>query len=343
MVPQELGKAYFSLAYSIDSVSTGKFRKLIVAKPIVDVVTQEELTRKEYDKYEDMVKDYIKDVLGGFAEEKTIDDLFSSGKIEVLDSRYLRGRSFNDSIIFLDDVQLMKPESVLELFIRAGNNSRLIIAGDPVFQTLSDEADPSEIIREVLLNEKDAKVVDLGIKDIVRAGTKRGIRLLLEYKLRSRKLSEAEKKVMDSAKIRAPDADIITVVEFSEEKKKLNITSEHVPDALIVVKEGNAGRLIGKSGERINGIESDTKMKVRVVELKLDFKDIIRAVHPLPWVVKHVDNVDFQGNELVVRLKKEFGGFIGQKGVNIRLVEYVIKQMFNVGVRVIQPSEENQS
>jgi len=238
LVPQELGKAYFSLAYSIDSVSTGKFRKLIVAKPIVDVVTQEELTRKEYDKYEDMVKDYIKDVLGGFAEEKTIDDLFSSGKIEVLDSRYLRGRSFNDSIIFLDDVQLMKPESVLELFIRAGNNSRLIIAGDPVFQTLSDEADPSEIIREVLLNEKDAKVVDLGIKDIVRAGTKRGIRLLLEYKLRSRKLSEAEKKVMDSAKIRAPDADIITVVEFSEEKKKLNITSEHVPDALIVVKEG---------------------------------------------------------------------------------------------------------
>ena len=340
MVPQELGKAYFSLAYSIDSVSTGKFRKLIVAKPIVDVVTQEELTRKEYDKYEDMVKDYIKDVLGGFAEEKTIDDLFSSGKIEVLDSRYLRGRSFNDSIIFLDDVQLMKPESVLELFIRAGNNSRLIIAGDPVFQTLSDEADPSEIIREVLLNEKDAKVVDLGIKDIVRAGTKRGIRLLLEYKLRSRKLSEAEKKVMDSAKIRAPDADIITVVEFSEEKKKLNITSEHVPDALIVVKGGNAGRL---SGERINGIESDTKMKVRVVELKLDFKDIISAVHPLPWVVKHVDSVDFQGNELVVRLKEESGGFIGQKGVNIRLVEYVIKQMFNVGVRVIQPSEENQS
>jgi hypothetical protein len=48
-------------------------------------------------------------------------------------------------------------------------------------------------------------------------------------------------------------------------------------------------------------------------------------VHPLPWVVKHVDNVDFQGNELVVRLKKESRGFIGQKGVNIRLVEYVIK------------------
>ena len=79
------------------------------------------------------------------------------------------------------------------------------------------------------------------------------------------------------------------------------------------------------------------------MELKLDFKDIIRAVHPLPWVVKHINNVDFQGNELRVRLKKESGGFICQKGVNIRLVEYVIKQMFNVGVKVIQPTEENQS
>ncbi|MFP3234225.1 MAG: KH domain-containing protein [Sulfolobaceae archaeon] len=51
---------------------------------------------------------------------------------------------------------------------------------------------------------------------------------------------------------------------------------------MIVVKEGYVGRLIGKSGERINGIESDTKMKVRVMELKPDFKDIIRAVYPLP-------------------------------------------------------------
>ncbi|WP_255424869.1 PhoH family protein [Sulfolobus sp. E11-6] len=44
--PTGTGKSLFSLAYGIDSVISGKYKKLIVAKPIVDVVTQEEVTKK---------------------------------------------------------------------------------------------------------------------------------------------------------------------------------------------------------------------------------------------------------------------------------------------------------
>jgi len=338
--PTGTGKSLFSLAYGIDAVNSGKFRKLVVAKPVVDVVTQEELTKKDIENYELVVKEYIKDVLGGFIEEKSLDDMFNSGKIEILDSRYLRGRSFNDSIVFLDDVQSMKPESVLELFIRAGKNSRVIIAGDPIFQSLRDvKQDPSALLREVLLNEKNAKVVDLGIKDIVREGAKRGLKLLLEYKLRSRSMNELEKKIYETVKVHAPDGDVITVVEFFDEKKKLGITQEYVPDSLIIVKEGYAGRVIGKNGERVNDIEKDTGNKVRVVELKLDFKEFIKAVHPIPWIIKHIEDIDFQGNELAVKLKKETGAFMGQKGAYIRLVDYVIRKLFGVGVKVILPEE----
>jgi phosphate starvation-inducible protein PhoH len=291
--------------------------------------------------YEDLVKMYMKDVLGGFAEEKIIDDLINSGKIEILDSRYLTGRSFNDSILILDDVQSMKAESVLELFIRVGKNTRVIIAGDPIFQALNNvTGDPSAILREILLNEKNAKVIDLGIKDIVREGAKRGLRFFLEYKLRSRKMSDIEKKIYDNIFIHAPDADVITVVEFSDEKAKLNINYENVPDSLIIVKEGSAGRVIGKNGERINNIEKDVSKKLRVVELKLDFKELIRAVHPVPWIIKHIEDVDFVGNELAVKLKKESGAFMGQKGVHVRFLDYVIRKLFGVGVKAIVPEEE---
>ncbi len=338
--PTGSGKSLFSLAYGIDAVSSGKYRKLIVSKPIVDIVTQEEITPKDFSTYRDLIVTYIKDVLGGFAEEKVIDDLFSSGKIEILDSRYMRGRSFNNSLIFVDDIQLMRAESVLEIFIRMGKDSRLIVAGDPVFQSLRNiRDDPSSLIREILINEKDAKVVDLGVKDIIREGAKRGLQIFLEYKLRTRQLSESEKKILDVSRIYSPDADIITIVDFSEEKKKLNISVENFPDALIIVKEGSIGRLVGKKGERIANIEKDSGKKLRGIELNLNFKEIIRAVHPVTWIAKHIEDVDFQGNELVVRLKKESGAFMGQKGSHVRLVDYVIRQLFGIGVKVILPQE----
>lgn len=158
--------------------------------------------------------------MGGFVEDKVVDELVSSGKLEILDSRYLRGRSFNNTLIFVDDIQLMKAESVLEIFIRMGKDSRLIVAGDPIFQSLKNvKEDPSALIRDILLNEKDAKVVDLGVKDIIREGAKRGLQMLIEYKLRTRQLSEAESKILESAKVHSPDADIITVWSMEMRRK----------------------------------------------------------------------------------------------------------------------------
>ncbi|QGA55464.1 PhoH family protein [Sulfolobus sp. E5-1-F] len=340
--PTGTGKSLFSLAYGIDSVISGKYKKLIVAKPIVDVVTQEEVTKKELEDYENVVRAYMQDVLGGFVEEKVLNDLINSDKIEIVDSRYLRGRSFNNSIIFIDDIQSLKPESVLELFIRVGKDSRLIVAGDPIFQALAGQ-ESSAIIREVLIDEKDTKVVDLGIKDIVRSGAKRGLRLLLEYKLRSRKTSEIEKKIYDTTMVHAPDALILTVTEFSAEKSKLGINYENVPDALIIAKTGSAGRVIGKNGERINAIEKDIGKKIRVWELSLDFKELVRSIHPVPWISKHIEDADFLGNSLAITLKKESGAFMGQKGVYVRLVDYVVKSLFGIGVKAIVPEEEKKN
>jgi len=45
--------------------------------------------------------------------------------------------------------------------------------------------------------------------------------------------------------------------------------------------------------------------RIRTIELNLDFKEYIRALHPLPWIIKHIDDVDFKGNQIVVTLKKK--------------------------------------
>ena len=336
--PTGSGKSLFGILYSIDAVLKGEYKRFILSRPVIDVVTGKELTAADIGElYYDLATSYLKDILSGFIEWEKIEELIKTGKIVIADTHYLRGRTFDDSIIFLDDAQCIPVESAIEIMIRIGNNSRFIVAGDPVFQRTTGSRDSASLLREVLLGEETAKVIDLGLKDIVRPGARRGIRLLLETWMRSRKLSDSEKQIIDSIKIHAPDADVVTVVEFVSEKKTFNITSEHTPDALIIVKEGYLGRLIGRGGERIEAVEADTGLRLRAVELTLDFKPFIRAIHPVSWVYKFVTDVDFAGPDLVVKVESEaFGAFVGQKGFHVKFLDAVMRKLMGVGVKTIE-------
>ena len=336
--PTGTGKSLFSLAYGIQSVMNGEYSRFIIIKPVVDIVTGEEVTiTKSPEAFIETIKSYVQDVVGEFISWTKIDELLKEGKIVFADARYLRGRTFDNSIVFLDDIQLMKPESIIEAVVRIGRNSRLIVAGDPVFQALREvEHDPAALIREVLLSEEKSKVVDLGIKDIIREGARRGLRLLLEYKLRSRILSDEEKKVYDVVKTRSPDADVITVLDITQVKQYFDISSEHVPDALIVVKQGHLGRLVGRGGERINAAEQELGKRLRGVELNLDFKDVVRAVHPTSWIWKHIEEVDFAGPNIQIKVYDDvIGAMVGQRGIYVRFLDAVFRKLLGVGVRVV--------
>ncbi len=341
--PTGSGKSLFSILYGIDSVLSGKYKRFIISRPIIDVVTGKEITAIEAGElYYTLFTGYLKDILAGFIEWSEVEKLINEGKIVLADTHYLRGRTFDDSVIFLDDAQGVQPESSIEIMMRIGRNSKFIVAGDPVFQKpLTMERDGATAIREILLGEEKAKVVDLGLKDIVRPGARRGIRMLIELRMRSRELSEAEKRILDSIRVHAPDADVITVVEFVEEKKRFEIKSENVPDALIVAKEGYLGRVVGRGGERITKVEEDVGLRLRAVELTLDFKAFIRALHPVSWIHKHIEDVDFAGPDLAVWVRSdEFGPFVGQKGFYVKFLDAVFKKLMGVGVRAFEAVEE---
>ena len=335
--PSGTGKSLLSCAYAIDSLIKKTFKRFIIIRPLIDVKTGKEITSLELGNlYYRIVSSYLEDILVDFFSTDSLRKMINEGKIIVADSHFLRGRTFDDSIIFLDDSQSASPEVVSEIVMRIGRNSKLIIAGDPIFQSYERD-NRVRLIREALLGEKNTIVVDLGLKDIVRPGAKRGIKLALEMMLLKRDLNDIEKSVLSSAKIKAPDTEILTVIEFTQEKKKFNLLSENVPDALIIVKEGYLGRLVGKGGERIQSMEKETGFKLRGIELTLNFKNVISAVHPISWIGKHILDVDLVGVDLQVTVRgSEIGGFLGQKGKNIRFLEHAFKRLFNVGIKIVR-------
>ncbi|MCE4616611.1 MAG: PhoH family protein [Aeropyrum sp.] len=335
--PSGTGKSLFSLLYGVQSIARGEYKKLVLARPVIDVVTGGEITvSSDPDTYRRLAAEYLDDILGGFLGVEKASKILESEAVYLVDPHFLRGRTFDDSIIIVDDAQSVPPEALVEIITRLGNNSRLVIIGDPVFQrTMGVGMDGASMAREILSNEPTAVVVDLGLKDIVRPGARRGVKMLIELQLRKRELNPVEGKVVEAARVYAPDADVITAVDLQDAKKRWDVTSEHVPDVLVVVKEGHLGRFIGKGGERISSIEEDTSLRLRAIELTLDLKEIVRAIHPVSWMHKHVLDFDFAGPQLRVRVAKGYlGPMLGQRGSHVRFLDEVLRSMLGVGVLV---------
>ncbi|MEM1705900.1 MAG: PhoH family protein [Thermosphaera sp.] len=340
--PTGTGKSLFSILYGVESVLNERYKRFIIARPLIDVTSGKEITPADIGElYYELALSYLRDILYGYVDWKSIEDLIKNYRIVLADSHYLRGRTFDDSLIFLDDSQSISLESAIEVITRIGNRSRLIIAGDPIFQRPTESKNSILLLRELLLNEDSAKVIDLGLRDIVRPGAKKGIKLLLESKMRSRKLNETEKQIVDVARVHAPDADLVTVVDLIDLKKKLDISSENTPDSLIIVKEGDLGRIIGKKGERIEAIEKDVGLKIRATQLSLDLLPLIKAVHPVGWIIKHIVEADFAGPFMIVKIDEEaYGAFVGQRGVYARFIDGVLNRLIGASVRVYEAKSQ---
>jgi len=337
--PTGSGKSLLTLAYGIDSVTQGKFRRFLIVKPLVDVVSGREYTMTEAkEEFEKLSRQYLIDVIGTFISQNEIDDLIKSEKISIIDGHFLKGRTFDETLVFIDDAQNIKLEALIELIVRLGKKSRLVIAADPIFQR-SPYA-PINVMRDILSNEQNAIVIDLGVKDVVRDGAKMGIRFLLEYTLRSRKLNESELKALEVIRSHSPDADIVTLIDLDELIKKYNISSDYVPRYLVIVKQGYLGRLVGKGGERISAIEKELNSKVRGIELDVNLANYIRAIHPVSWIWKKIE-VDFMGAYIAIKTSSDnLGPLLGQKGNYIRFLHEVSERLLGVGVKVIQTEEK---
>lgn len=127
--PAGVGKSFVSVAYGLSKVLDGYFQKLVLIRP---AVTSEEigLLPGSLDEKIDPFMEPVMAVVNKFLTKEEFDKLEKEGKIEVRSLAYLRGLTFDDSFIVIDEAENCDFKNLKLIITRIGKNSKLIIQGD---------------------------------------------------------------------------------------------------------------------------------------------------------------------------------------------------------------------
>lgn len=99
-------------------------------------------------------------------------NLKGTGKLEFHNTSFLRGLTFDNSLIIVDEFQSMTYHELSTIITRVGLNSRIIFCGDSKQCDLHKRGDESGIdnFMRVLQNMPGVAFIDFGVNDIVRSG-----------------------------------------------------------------------------------------------------------------------------------------------------------------------------
>lgn len=124
------GKSFLSVAEAVANLNAGLVKKIILTRPAVEA--GEHLGHLPGDATE-KVRPFLQplfDALGAFLEPFQIEKMQAEGIIEVAPLAYLRGRSFNECFMVLDEAQNTTKAQMKMYLTRIGLKSRCVVVGD---------------------------------------------------------------------------------------------------------------------------------------------------------------------------------------------------------------------
>ena len=121
--------------------------------------------KEKVDPYLRPLYDALYDLFGFEKIEKKI----QNGEIEIAPLAFMRGRTLKNSYAILDEAQNATSTQIKMFLTRIGENSKLVVNGDPSQIDLLNKSH-SGLVRskEVLKNINEIKIIEFDHKDVVR-------------------------------------------------------------------------------------------------------------------------------------------------------------------------------
>ena len=167
--PAGTGKTYLAVAVAVTMLLDKKIEKIILSRPAVEAGERLGFLpgdmKEKVDPYLQPLYDSLDDLLGYGKIQKKIE----IGQIEIAPLAFMRGRTLKNCFAILDEAQNATKTQIKMFLTRIGENSKLVVNGDPSQVDLLNK-DFSGLINstKVLKKIKEISIVEFDQKDVVK-------------------------------------------------------------------------------------------------------------------------------------------------------------------------------
>tara|TARA_Y100000589_G_C27157635_1_gene631457 strand:+ start:341 stop:1336 length:996 start_codon:yes stop_codon:yes gene_type:complete len=167
--PAGTGKSYLAVAKAVQYLKRGNIDKIILSRPAVEA--GENLGFLPGD-MKDKVDPYLRPIYDALYEMipfDLVEKKIQEGIIEIAPVAFMRGRTFKNSFIIIDEAQNTSSIQMKMILTRLGQGSKMIINGDLTQIDIKYINDSGlSTAQKKLCNLKEIKFVNLSKKDVVR-------------------------------------------------------------------------------------------------------------------------------------------------------------------------------
>ena len=129
--PAGTGKTYLAVAQAVSQLMSGSVQRLILSRPAVEAGERLGFLPGDMKEKVDPYLRPLYDALYDCMPPEQVERRLASSEIEVAPIAFMRGRTLADSFIILDEAQNTTREQMKMFLTRFGQNSRMVVCGDP--------------------------------------------------------------------------------------------------------------------------------------------------------------------------------------------------------------------
>ena len=167
--PAGTGKSFLAVSVAITLLMEKKIERVILSRPAVEA--GEKLgflpgdMKEKVDPYLRPLYDALYELYGADKIDKKIE----TGEIEIAPLAFMRGRTLKNCFAILDEAQNATETQIKMFLTRIGENSKLVVNGDPSQVDLINKRDSGLIkSRKILKDLKEIKVIEFDHNDVIR-------------------------------------------------------------------------------------------------------------------------------------------------------------------------------
>ena len=167
--PAGTGKSFLAVSVAITMLMEKKIERVILSRPAVEA--GEKLgflpgdMKEKVDPYLRPLYDALYELFG----PDKIDKKIESGEIEIAPLAFMRGRTLKNCFAILDEAQNATETQIKMFLTRIGENSKLVVNGDPSQIDLINSSQSGLIkSRHILKDLKEIKFIEFDHNDVVR-------------------------------------------------------------------------------------------------------------------------------------------------------------------------------